>query len=154
MARLRLPVKTVVTDVLQWIPNRQFDAILLDAPCSATGTLRRHPDLMHLKGGSNILALARIQADLLDHLVPFVKNSGLLVFCTCSLEPEEGECQIIHFLKKHPNFERVPIVATELGGESAFITPDGDGRIRPDMWARYGGIDGFFMARLRRIAID
>lgn len=150
MARLNLTAETLVADVMDWQPDALLDGILLDAPCSATGTLRRHPDLMHLKSGSDVIALAALQAEMLDHVAQFVKPGGTLLYCTCSLEPEEGESQIAAFLDRTPSYGRVAVTASEVGDQSTFLTPEGDVRLRPDMWADHGGLDGFFMSRLVR----
>ncbi len=130
------------------------DAVLLDAPCSATGTLRRHPDVAWTKTEADIAKLAGLQARLLDHAASLVKPGGRLVYCTCSLEPEEGEAQVARFLKAHPAFRRKPVAADEIGGLQDAITAAGDLRTLPSMLPsdvpRGGGMDGFFACRLRR----
>jgi 16S rRNA (cytosine967-C5)-methyltransferase len=120
---------------------------LLDAPCSATGTLRRHPDLPFAKDGSDIPALVTLQAALIDKALTFLKPGGRLVFCTCSLLAEEGEDQLTATLARHPDLtvER----PTLPGLDPDWITAEGGLRLRPDYWADIGGMDGFFMARLR-----
>lgn len=156
-ARLRLPdVATVVADLETWTPKAPFDAVLLDAPCSATGTLRRNPDVGRLKKQTQVEELAALQDTLLHRAAEWVKPGGLLVYCTCSLQKAEGEAQIENFLRHATEFERVAIDPAEIGGLEGAITPEGDLRTRPDMLAnddpRLAGLDGFFAARLRRRA--
>lgn len=155
LARLRLQADVVVADLTGWTPEAPFDAVLLDAPCSATGTIRRHPDLVHLKDEEDIVALAALQARLLERAKDWVKPGGLLVYCTCSLEKEEGEAQIARLLAGGAPFARVPVTAGEIGGLGEAITPEGDVRtlpsFLPEEGERRGGLDGFFIARLRRL---
>lgn len=148
LARTGLPAALVVADALQWQPGAVFDAVLLDAPCSASGTVRRHPDLPFVKDGSELPALVDLQARLIDRALTLLRPGGRMVFCTCSLLPEEGEGQISAALARHPGLvvER-PEVA---GIDPAWITPEGGLRLRPDFWAERGGMDGFYIARLRR----
>ena len=145
LARTGLTASLVVADALHWQPDGAFDAILLDAPCSATGTIRRHPDLPFVKDGSEVADLVALQAALLDQALGWLKPGGRLVFCTCSLLPEEGEAQLAAALARHPGL-RVDRPAMPWV-DPAWITPDGGLRLRPDCW---GGMDGFFMARLVR----
>ena len=157
LGRLRLTnVETLAADLETWTPKTPFDAVLLDAPCSATGTLRRNPDVGRLKKAAQVEELAELQHRLAARAAAWVKPGGLLVYCTCSLQKAEGEDQIARFLAEHPGFERVPVTAAEIGGLETAITPEGDLRTRPDMLAnddpRLAGLDGFFAARLRRIA--
>jgi len=157
LARLRLGnVTTVAADLETWRPKTPFDAVLLDAPCSATGTLRRNPDVGRLKKVAQVEDLAALQHRLLDRACDWVKPGGLLVYCTCSLQRAEGEDQIARFLADHPAFERLPVTAAEIGGLDGALTPEGDLRTRPDLLPgpepRLAGLDGFFAARLRRRA--
>jgi 16S rRNA (cytosine967-C5)-methyltransferase len=145
LARTGLSARLVVADAFQWEPEAAFDAILLDAPCSATGTIRRHPELPFVKDGSELAELVALQATLLDRALGWLKPGGRLVFCTCSLLPEEGEAQLAGALARHPGL-RVERPAMDWV-EPAWITADGCLRLRPDCW---GGMDGFFMARLVR----
>jgi 16S rRNA (cytosine967-C5)-methyltransferase len=147
LVRTGLTAEVIATDALHWQPEALFDAVLLDAPCSATGTLRRHPDLPFAKDGSDIPALVTLQAALIDKALTFLKPGGRLVFCTCSLLAEEGEDQLTATLARHPDLtvER----PTLPGIDPDWITVDGGLRLRPDYWADIGGMDGFFMARLR-----
>lgn len=147
LARTGLTAETVVTDALAWEPGARFDAILLDAPCSATGTIRRHPDLPFIKDGSELPGLVTLQATLLDRALGWLKPGGRLVYVTCSLLPDEGELQLDAVLSRHPNLkvERAALAGVETG----WWTEAGGLRLRPDYWADKGGMDGFFMARLR-----
>ena len=155
LARLRLAdVATVAADLEAWEPKDAFDAVLLDAPCSATGTIRRNPDVGRLKKAAQVEELAELQHRLLDRAGHWVKPGGLLVYCTCSLQTAEGEQQIARFLAEHDDFERVPVTAAEIGGLAEAITAECDLRTTPDLLPdpepRLAGLDGFFAARLRR----
>jgi 16S rRNA (cytosine967-C5)-methyltransferase len=143
LARTGLKAELVVADALKWEPDHSFDAVLLDAPCSATGTLRRHPDLGYARDGSGIAELVALQSALLDRAAGFLKPGGRLVYCTCSLLPEEGEEQIDAFLRRAPSFGLADIKSDD----PAWPVPRGL-RIRPDHWEQIGGIDGFFVACL------
>jgi len=149
LERTGLSAQIVTADLLSWNPAAPADAVLLDAPCSATGIFRRHPDVLHRVRPSLIAEMAEVQAKLLDRAAAWVKPGGTLVFATCSLEPKEGEAHLAPFLAAHPEFELVPATAEEL---PAGITPreDGSVRILPGMLAEQGGLDGFFIARFRR----
>jgi 16S rRNA (cytosine967-C5)-methyltransferase len=155
MARLRLTVETRAVDALT-LEEDGFDAVLLDAPCSATGTLRRHPDVAWTKREDDIPRLADLQRRLLGRAGAMLKPGGRLVYCTCSLEPEEGERQIEAFLARYPEFRRDPVRPEEMPGLTEAITPDGDVRTRPTMLPndepRLAGIDGFFVSRLVKSA--
>ncbi|MEM1046368.1 MAG: transcription antitermination factor NusB [Pseudomonadota bacterium] len=155
LARLQVDADIVQADILTWEPAAPADAILLDAPCSATGTIRRHPEIPLTRTETDILDLVPRQADLLRRAAAWTRRGGLLVYSTCSLEPEEGEDQAAGFLDANPDFVREPITAEEVGGLDAAITPSGDVRTLPFMnWAgiERRGLDGFFMARFRRTA--
>jgi 16S rRNA (cytosine967-C5)-methyltransferase len=145
LARTGLAARLVVADALQWQPEADFDAILLDAPCSATGTIRRHPELPFVKDGSELPGLVALQAALLDRALGWLKPGGRLVFCTCSLLPDEGEAQLAGVLARNAGL-RVERPAMDWV-DPAWVTADGGLRLRPDYW---GGMDGFFMARLAR----
>ncbi|MEL6617890.1 MAG: transcription antitermination factor NusB [Pseudomonadota bacterium] len=129
-----------------------YDAILLDAPCSATGTIRRHPDLPHAKDGSEFGALIEMQARMLDHALTLLSPGGRLVFCTCSLLPDEGEVQVEEALARHPGLRTDPAALVRTGIDPEWITQEGGLRLRPDHWAATGGMDGFYLACLRRDA--
>lgn len=144
LARTGLKAALVTADALDWNPDRPFDAILLDAPCSATGTLRRHPDLGHAKTDAVLPGLVALQARLFDRAAGWLKPGGRLVFCTCSLLPEEGEDQLAAALARHPGLSAVTPEADWI--EPGWRAPAGGLRIRPDHWADRGGIDGFFIA--------
>ncbi len=153
MARLRLEVEVKAADVLE-LPEDSFDAVLLDAPCSATGTIRRHPDVPWTKREDDVRALAEVQARMLDKAAALVRPGGRLVYCTCSLEPEEGERQVDAFLNRQALFRRVPVEAGEVGGLTDLIDGRGDVRTLPshlhDLAAERTGLDGFFVARMTR----
>ncbi len=148
LKRTGLKAQIIAADALHWQPEGAFDAILLDAPCSATGTIRRHPDLPFVKDGSELADLVALQAALLDRALTWLKPGGRLVYCTCSLLPEEGEGQLAAALARHPGLRVEP--ATLPGIDPAWLTPEGALRLRPDYWADKGGMDGFFMVRLTR----
>jgi 16S rRNA (cytosine967-C5)-methyltransferase len=158
LARLELTAEVVTADILDrdltgW-PVTQFDAILLDAPCSSTGTVRRHPDVPWRKQPDDIATLATMQRAMLAGAAELLKPGGLLVYCTCSLEPEEGIEIVTDFLARDSRFRRRPISAAELNGIEDMLTPAGDLRTLPcglaDTDPRVAGLDGFFAARLER----
>ncbi|MGE0108866.1 MAG: RsmB/NOP family class I SAM-dependent RNA methyltransferase [Bdellovibrionales bacterium] len=150
MARLGLAVEVQCCDALKLKPEERADIVLLDAPCSATGTLRRHPDVPYIKGPEDIARLCDLQEKLLDHAAEhIVKEGGMLVYAVCSLQAEEAEDQIERFLKRHNSFVRQPISREELSGLDECLTPTGDIRCLPCHWADKGGMDGFFVARMR-----
>jgi 16S rRNA (cytosine967-C5)-methyltransferase len=155
LARLSLVAETVIADASKWDAG-PFDAVLLDAPCSATGTIRRHPDIPWQKRLADIAALTGLQSRLLDRAAKLTKPGGLLVYATCSLEPEEGEQQIESFLARNVDFVRAPIEPSELEGFAEFLSPMGDMRSLPfhvpNGDSRLSGCDGFYSARLRRIS--
>jgi 16S rRNA (cytosine967-C5)-methyltransferase len=146
LARMALSAETVVADAAAWDDARTFDAVLLDAPCSATGTFRRHPDVLWAARPSDIASLAAVQSRLLDSAAGRVKPGGRLVYCVCSLEPEEGEAQVEAFLARNPEFTLAPIASGEAGAPPASLTARGTLRILPHH--RAGGLDGFFVARM------
>lgn len=150
LARLQLTAEVVAADAASWPDKRTFDAVLLDAPCSATGTFRRHPDVLWSAKPSDVAAMAAIQSALLDSAARRTKSGGRLVYCVCSLEPEEGEAQIKAFLDRTPDFTLVPIMGGEGGAPDQSLRPDGTLRILPHH--RDGGTDGFYIARMARNA--
>ncbi len=146
LSRTGLRAKLVEGDALEH--SGQYDAVLLDAPCSATGTIRRHPDLPHIQLGEKIGALIELQAAMLAHAITLVKPGGRLVFATCSLLPDEGECHIEDMLAVHPE---LALLKPECAGiEATWLAPDGGLRLRPDYWSDKGGMDGFYMAALQK----
>jgi len=153
LGRLGLTTEIVQADAAKWTPPQPFDAVLLDAPCLATGTIRRHPDLPFLKRPEDLKALAGIQAKLLDHAARMVRPGGLLVYCTCSLEPEEGPEQVLRFLARAAGYTPAPVRPGEAGIPADWITADGFLRTLPCQLPmeppELSGIDGFFAARLR-----
>jgi 16S rRNA (cytosine967-C5)-methyltransferase len=152
LGRLGLNAQTIVADAGGFQAAEPFDAILLDAPCSATGTIRRHPDVAWSKTMEDVFKLASLQARLLDHAATLLKPGGRLVYATCSLEREEGESQAEAFLARQPRFRRVAVRPEEIGGEAALVDAQGDLRCLPSHWPdesdRMAGIDGFFATRL------
>lgn len=150
MKRLQLRVEAVTADAAQWRPPAPADAVLLDAPCSATGTLRRHPDAAWLKTPGDIEALIQLQDRLLTAAVEMTRPGGRIVYCTCSLQPEEGPERIARLIESGAPVERMPFTAAETPGPEDALTADGDLRTFPFHWGDVGGMDGFFVARLRR----
>jgi 16S rRNA (cytosine967-C5)-methyltransferase len=155
LTRLTLEAETAVADAADWLgqhSNEDFDGILIDAPCTSTGTIRRHPDVGWLRQESDIVALAALQKRLLQKAVAALKPGGMLIYCTCSLEPEEGEQAISALLASEPAMRRVPIEASEVAGLTEIVTAEGDLRTLPCHLPhddpRLGGLDGFYAARL------
>lgn len=150
LKRVGLHADICVGDAFEY-SDAPFDVILLDAPCSATGTMRRHPDLPHAKDGSEFAELFDIQERMIDHALGLLKPEGRLVYCTCSLLPDEGEVQIDEALERHPSLtvedlSKVPFVDPD------WITHEGGLRLRPDYLAEQGGMDGFYISVLRKSA--
>ena len=139
-----------VADAAAWKPPSPLNYILLDAPCSATGTVRRHPDVLHLKREQDVARLADTQTRILNNAFEMLAIDGVLIFCTCSLQKEEGENQIESFLADHPNAARLAITADDLNGYDESINAQGDVRILPHHQAAIGGMDGFFISRLTK----
>ncbi|MBY6140014.1 methyltransferase domain-containing protein [Leisingera daeponensis] len=150
LERTGLEAELITGDALE--QTGQYDAVLLDAPCSATGTIRRHPDLPQAKDGSEFGGLIELQAQMLAHAWSLVKPGGRLMFCTCSLLPDEGECQVEEALDMFPDMTADREALNLPGVEPAWITEEGGLRLRPDYWATDGGMDGFYMALLRKSA--
>ncbi len=152
LERLQLSAQVVEADAATWSPEHKFDGVLLDAPCTTTGTIRRHPDILRLKRREDVAALSEIQARLLDNAAGLVAPGGTLLYCTCSLEPEEGSQQVDSFLSRHPQFVRAPIAAGESGIAAEWVTEAGDLRTLPFHLAQprpeLSGMDGFYAARL------
>jgi 16S rRNA (cytosine967-C5)-methyltransferase len=154
LTRLKLDVEVVEADAALWQAG-PFDAVMLDAPCSATGTIRRHPDVPWLKSELDLTKLVALQARLLDNAAALLKTGGVLIYCTCSLEPEEGEQAVAGLLERKSQLRRSLIQPGEVAGLCELITPDGALRTLPchlpDADARMGGLDGFYAARIIRI---
>ncbi len=152
LERLHLEADLVEANAATWAPGQAFDAVLLDAPCTATGTIRRRPDILRLKRPEDVTALSQQQSRLLDNAVSLLQPGGTLIYCTCSLEPEEGSDQIAQLLARQPRLSRVPIRAGECGIAPDWLTPDGDLRTLPyhlpSERADLSGLDGFYAARL------
>ena len=155
LKRLGLPVSAIAADALTWRPEQPVDAVLLDAPCTATGAIRRHPDVPHLKQPEDVARLAVVQENLLRAAVDILRPGGILVYCTCSLEPEEGPERVEALLRSGAPVERRPIGRDELGaddiGAPDWVTPVGDLRTLPCHLAEYDGVDGFYAARLVKL---
>ena len=152
LARTKLTAALVEEDVLRFRPAEKADAILLDAPCTATGTIRRHPDIPWSKGETALAALADLHGKMIDHALTLLDPGGTLVYCVCSLQREEGEAQAKAALARHAGLERIPVRAEEIGGLDKAVTRDGDMRTLPSMLAEAGGMDGFFAVRLRPVS--
>ena len=149
LARTRLKADLVTADALEH-QAEPYDAILLDAPCTASGTIRRHPDLPHVKRWTEVEPLTRLQMRLIDHALGLLKPGGTLVYCTCSLLPVEGEFQVTAALKRHEGLRVIAPDAAQRGGDASWHSAEGGLRLRPDLWPEFGGIDGFYMAALTR----
>lgn len=148
LERLDLEASVVVADALVWQPEDKADAVLLDAPCSATGTLRRHPDVLWVKRPRDVLALAKDQDKLIDAAGAMLKPGGVMLYAVCSLQDEEGPQRVAAALKRGWALE--PFTAEELASMPEALTKQGTFRTHPGMWAERGGMDGFFAARLRK----
>ena len=155
LGRLALQAETIVADATEWNAE-PFDAVLLDAPCSSTGTIRRHPDVPWIKHEADITALISLQQRLLDRAATLVKPGGTLIYCVCSLEPEEGIGQVTALLQREPALRRRPIGPAEIGGLSELLSPQGDLRSLPCHLSaadsQLSGLDGFYAARLERLS--
>jgi 16S rRNA (cytosine967-C5)-methyltransferase len=148
--RLGLPIEAVAADALAWRPARPVDCVLLDAPCTTTGAIRRHPDVPHLKMPDDVARLSVVQENLLRAAIDMLVPGGTLVYCTCSLEPDEGPRRIDALIRAGLPVARRPIAANEVGGHSDWISGKGDLRTLPCHLAEYDGVDGFYSARLMR----
>lgn len=152
LQRLGLSADVVTADAADWRPKVLADAVLLDAPCSATGTLRRHPDLPYLKRAADVAGMVTLQTKLLAAATQMVKPGGLVIYSVCSLQPEERRPVIETILAADPTFSRVKIPAAAVGGESQFIDHKGELRTLPSQWPERGGLDGFYGVLLQRAA--
>ncbi len=147
---LKERVTIEISDAAAWKSVEQPQRILLDAPCSATGTIRRHPDTGYLKSMQDITSLMSVQERLLNHAAELLGIGGVIVYCTCSLQKAEGEQQIEKFLSAYSNFARIPITPEEVGKYDELIDDNGDLRILPPHLAGQGGLDGFFVSRVTK----
>ncbi|MEE3500540.1 transcription antitermination factor NusB [Acidiphilium acidophilum] len=150
-ARMGMDVDVVTADALAWRPNEPFDTILLDAPCSATGTIRRHPEIPHLRRPADIDDCAAMQDRLLDAASAMLAPGGTLVYAVCSLQDEEGHGRVAA-ASARLGLIRAPLAAGDVPGLATAITPQGDLRTHPGLWPEWGGMDGFYAARLTRPA--
>lgn len=152
LRRLGFAVSAMAADALTWRPNHPVDAVLLDAPCTATGAIRRHPDVPRLKHPEDVARLAVVQENLLRAAMDIVKPGGTIVYCTCSLEPEEGPERIAALLASGAPVEHKPIIAGDIGAPADWITAAGDLRTLPCHLSEHDGIDGFYATRLVKLA--
>ena len=152
LERTGLTAEVVAMPAEDWQDDRTFDAVLLDAPCTATGTFRRNPEVLRATKPADVAKLADVQHRLLDVAAAKVKPGGRLVYCTCSLEREEGETQIIAFLRRNPAFRLTPADPQAVGAPSEALAKEGWLRVLPSMWTDQGGLDGFFVAMMERAA--
>jgi 16S rRNA (cytosine967-C5)-methyltransferase len=150
LRRLKLEATVIEADAATWRPSEPAEAVLLDAPCSSTGTIRRHPDLPWLKKPADLPKLTALQDRLLANAISMTQPGGVIVYATCSLQPAEGIARIEGLLASGAPVERLPISADELGGLGDLLTPEGDMRSLPFHLAEKGGMDGFYAARLRK----
>ncbi len=152
LARLSFEAESLAADACEWATDKSFDGVLIDAPCTSTGTVRRHPDVAWLKQESDIAALAVQQARLIRRGLALLKPGGTLIYCTCSLEPEEGEQVVASLLADESGVRRQPVDPAELAGLTELVTPEGDVRTLPSHLPHtdpaLGGLDGFYAARL------
>jgi 16S rRNA (cytosine967-C5)-methyltransferase len=155
LARLSLKADFVCADVAKWGTEQTFDAVLLDAPCSSTGTIRRHPDVPWLKRAADVAVLSRVQARLIERALALTKSGGTLIYCTCSLEPDENENVVAALLARPDGVRRAPIAASEVFDRAEFISQVGDLRTLPchlpDPDSHFAGLDGFYAARLEKL---
>ncbi len=154
LARLKLQdkVEIIAADAAEWQPKEAPQFVLVDAPCTATGTIRRHPDIPHLKTMRDLESLVHVQMNILSNAFHMLAPGGTLVYCTCSLQKVEGEDQITHLLAQNRNAMKVAVKPEEIGDLKELITEDGDVRTLPFHLAATGGIDGFFISRIKKAA--
>ena len=151
LTRLGMSARVITDDATKWRPKSPVNAVLLDPPCTSSGTIRRHPDILHGKTAVDVETLSGIQRSLLNAAAEMVKPGSTLVYCTCSIQREEGEDVVEAFLDGRDDFVRKPISASEVGGLSEVISEAGDLRTLPSQFAKGGGLDGFYAARLTRV---
>ena len=153
LARVGLTATLVTADALEWEDTHGFDAVLLDAPCSATGTIRRHPDLPFAKASSDLSPLLELQARLVDRAASLTRPGGRIVYCTCSLLKAEGEDQVTAALRRHADLAPEPAALDRKWIEPEWLFGPASLRLRPDFWPDRGGMDGFYIATLRKAAV-
>jgi 16S rRNA (cytosine967-C5)-methyltransferase len=156
LSRWQLHAEVIAADATVWVPPAPFDAILLDAPCSATGTIRRHPDVLRLKRPRDVQAMTETQDKLVAAGLAMLRPGGRLIYAVCSLQPEEGGARIAAALARGstglgPLIRHEPFHRDELPGLPGALSPEGFLRTHPGMWADLGGMDGFFAARMIRL---
>jgi 16S rRNA (cytosine967-C5)-methyltransferase len=151
LSRLKLTAEVRVADALQWRPAEKADAILLDAPCSATGTLRRHPDIKHLRRPDDLEAVLQLQQGLIDAALEMLRPGGQLLYVVCSLQPEEGTDQMRALFARRTDVKRQAVAPEEVFHQGDFLTPEGDFRSLPCHIPEAGGLDGFFACRLVKV---
>ncbi len=152
LSRTGLSAHLIVSDALDWAgTGEMFDAILVDAPCSATGTIRRHPDIAYVRDGSELADLLELQSRLIDRAANLLRSGGRMVYCTCSLLPEEGELQVERALDRHGDLATDPLAVGLFGSIFADCIVEAGLRLRPDRWEDLGGMDGFFVAVLQKV---
>ncbi len=152
LQRTKLSAKIIASDIVRWAPDKPFDLILLDAPCSATGTIRRHPDLPFGKSG-DLKPILRLQQKLLSRAFEWLKPGGKIVYCTCSLLPSEGEEQVEKFLRNHVDAKQLPANTNLPDLPADWIEKNGGLRLRPDFWTERGGMDGFYAALIEKAGL-
>lgn len=150
LARTGLRASIAVADARRYRPKETADAVLLDAPCTATGTMRRHPEAAWIKRAGDVQRMAKLQLEMAEASVRMLRPGGWLVVCTCSLQPEEGEGLAAALLQRREDLKPVAIQDGEVPGLAGAITPDGWLRLTPAVWADRGGMDGFFVARFEK----
>jgi 16S rRNA (cytosine967-C5)-methyltransferase len=151
MERLNLSVATVAADGAVWQPAEKLDAVLLDAPCSATGTIRHQPDVLRLKDIRDQEKLAALQKRLMLNAMNMLKPGGVMVYCTCSLQKAEGEAQTDWLLAQNAGAVLSPVTAADVAGIESMLSPRGEFRALPHHWPEHGGIDGFYAARFVKV---
>jgi 16S rRNA (cytosine967-C5)-methyltransferase len=152
LTRTGLDARIIATDGRGWTPKRPVDAVLLDAPCTATGTLRRHPEAAWIKRPSDVFKMRDIQMALVKSAEKMMRPGGRLVVCTCSLQPEEGEYLAMEIARHYKSLTPFPVDESEVPGLSKAISPEGFLRLTPANWSDHGGMDGFFIARFTKSA--
>jgi 16S rRNA (cytosine967-C5)-methyltransferase len=151
MDRLKINVESINADATQWRPKSLASAVLLDAPCSSTGTIRRHPDVMQLKTPKEVAKLVEVQKRLLNAAIEMVRPGGLIIYCLCSLETQEGSNLAKSYQNNSATIEHIPITSKEIGGHDEFVSKAGDLRTLPSHLSEQGGMDGFFATRFKRL---